>query len=42
MAVFETKVQGVVVHTRKEAPSSAITPEVAGKRMYTDGSVTVS
>ena len=42
MAVFETKVHGVVVHTNSDASNSASSPEVTGKRTKTDGSVTVS
>ena len=42
MAVFETKVQGVVVHTNSDAFSAASSPDVIGKRTKTDGSVTVS
>ena len=42
MAVFETKVHGVVVHTNSEAFSAASSPDVTGKRTKTDGSVTFS
>ena len=42
IAVFETKVQGVVVHTNKDALRAARSPDVIGKRTKTEGSVTVS
>ncbi|CAB4677837.1 unannotated protein [freshwater metagenome] len=42
MAVFETRVHGVVVHTSRAAPNSLSGPAVIGKRTNTDGSVTVS
>ena len=41
-AVFDTKVQGVVVQTNKLALRSASFPEVTGKRTKTDGSLIVS
>ena len=42
IAVLETNVHGVVVHTNKEALRATRSPEVIGKRTNTDGSVTVS
>ena len=42
MAVFETSVHGVVVHTKRDALKAARSPEVIGKRTKTEGSVTVS
>ena len=42
IAVLETSVQGVVVHTNRDAFRGASSPDVMGKRTKTDGSVTVS
>ena len=42
MAVLETSVHGVVVHTNRDALRATRSPEVIGKRTKTEGSVTVS